>query len=255
MIRGVSRVLVGFAVVSLAASSACQAPEAFHKDADGGAEPGTTGGSFAATGGVLGSGGAETGGVPGTGGETGGGGNNGGETGTGGSATGGASTGGAATGGANIGGAGGAGGAGIGGRGGGGAPTGGAGVGGLGGANIGGGGATGIGGRGGGGAPTGGAGVGGNTGAGPCMGLCTGALSVAMGTNSGPLGTASTCHEVVGNLSGIVCGNFAPPRTLSVNGSPIACGGGNVTVPAKRNGGYCVQTTAGNYSFAYFAPY
>jgi hypothetical protein len=101
----------------------------------------------------------------------------------------------------------------------------------------------------------GGAGIGGNTGSGPCMGLCAGATSVPPNTNSGALGTATTCHEVVGTITGVVCGNFAAPRTLSINGTVVNCGGGNMPLPAKKNGGYCLQSTAGNYSYAYFATY
>ncbi len=49
------------------------------------------------------------------------------------------------------------------------------------------------------------------------------------------------------------CGNFVSPRTLKVNGTTEPCKGGNwPSVPAARNGGYCVQTTTGNQSFAFF---
>jgi hypothetical protein len=43
------------------------------------------------------------------------------------------------------------------------------------------------------------------------------------------------------------------PRTFSVNGTIVSCSGGNwSSLPAKRNGGYCLQSSAGNYAWAYF---
>jgi len=56
----------------------------------------------------------------------------------------------------------------------------------------------------------------------------------------------------------IVCGNFVSPRTMTVNGTSIDCvsnGGANTTLPAARNGGYCFQASAGQYSYAYFSTY
>jgi len=50
----------------------------------------------------------------------------------------------------------------------------------------------------------------------------------------------------------LVCGNFATGRTLRVNDTLVSCGG-NVTLPAKRNGGYCVQASAGDHPWAYFS--
>jgi hypothetical protein len=60
----------------------------------------------------------------------------------------------------------------------------------------------------------------------------------------------------VANLGGGNCGNFVSPRTLSINGTVMSCTGGNwPSLPAKRNGGYCVQTTAGDNAWAYFATF
>jgi hypothetical protein len=43
------------------------------------------------------------------------------------------------------------------------------------------------------------------------------------------------------------------PRTLRVNGTTMSCTGGNwSSLPAKLNGGYCIQTTAGDHPWAYF---
>ena len=122
------------------------------------------------------------------------------------------------------------------------------------------GGTTGAAGRGG---TTGAAGRGGTTGTGgmiggtgPCAGICANPGEVEPNTNSGDLGIAETCDEVIGNVRNMVCGNFVAPRTLTVNGTAeFPCGGGNVTLPAARNGGYCMQASAGNYSYAYFATY
>lgn len=93
-------------------------------------------------------------------------------------------------------------------------------------------------------------------GAAPCAGLCSNpARFGASNFSSGNLGTNATCHETAAALNGGVCGNFAAGRWLSVNGQTMPCSGGNWPnpLPAKRNGGYCIQTTAGNYPWAYFA--
>jgi len=50
------------------------------------------------------------------------------------------------------------------------------------------------------------------------------------------------------------CGNFVNPRTLSVNGTTMTCNGGNwSSLPAARNGGYCISATSGNYAWGYFS--
>jgi hypothetical protein len=50
-----------------------------------------------------------------------------------------------------------------------------------------------------------------------------------------------------------VCGNFASGRTFRVNGTAVTCSGGNIALPPKRNGGYCLQASSGDYPWAYFA--
>jgi hypothetical protein len=87
------------------------------------------------------------------------------------------------------------------------------------------------------------------------MGLCAGATLVPPKVNSGPLGTGATCHEVVGTVAGVVCGNFLAPRTFSVNGTMVPCPSSITNLPTKKNGGYCMQTSPGNYSYAYFSTY
>jgi hypothetical protein len=72
--------------------------------------------------------------------------------------------------------------------------------------------------------------------------------------SSGNLGTAATCHQTTASLASGNCGNFAAGRTLTVNSTQMQCNSGNwASLPAKRNGGYCIQTTAGDYPWAYFA--
>ena len=95
----------------------------------------------------------------------------------------------------------------------------------------------------------------GPVGTGPCAGLCTSPGRVTAGMPSGDLGTEATCDEVIGNITHIVCGNFVAPRALTVNNTPVSCAGSGVTLPAARNGGYCMEATAGQYSYAYFNTY
>jgi hypothetical protein len=106
---------------------------------------------------------------------------------------------------------------------------------------------------------TGGAGQGGAGGGapGPCAGLCSNPVVFSTaGYQSGDLGTKVTCHQTTSDIQGIACGNFVTPRTLTVNGKPIPCTGtGTSALPAKISGGYCIQATAGDYSFAYFGTY
>jgi hypothetical protein len=104
---------------------------------------------------------------------------------------------------------------------------------------------------------TGGSGSGGSSGTGPCAGLCTNPITVAAEVDSGSLGTAASCYQVLaGGIANVTCGNFVAPRTFSVNGTSIDCvtneGG---ALPAERNGGYCMQVGAGQYSYAYFVTY
>jgi len=89
----------------------------------------------------------------------------------------------------------------------------------------------------------------------PCSGLCTNPVNITINGSfqSGNLGTGAVCYQTTSAINGGNCGNFVSPRSLQVNGTTESCTGGNwSSVPAKRNGGYCIQTTAGNYSWAYF---
>lgn len=88
----------------------------------------------------------------------------------------------------------------------------------------------------------------------PCSSLCTSPTSFSSASySSGNLGSGARCFETTAALRGGVCGNFASSRKLSVNGTNVTCNGGNwPSLPAKRNGGYCVQATAGDFPWAYF---
>ena len=94
---------------------------------------------------------------------------------------------------------------------------------------------------------------GGGGGTTPCSDLCTGPTTFAGPSySSGNLGTGTVCRETLANLGGANCGNFAAGRTFRVNNELRTCNGGNITLPAKRNGGYCFQATTGDFAWAYF---
>ena len=83
--------------------------------------------------------------------------------------------------------------------------------------------------------------------------MCSNPIDLAVGAISGDLGPGATCHEVMGTASGMNCGNFVDPRTFSVNGVGIDCvASGNESLPPIRNGGYCMEASAGQFTYAYF---
>ncbi|HEY4187025.1 MAG TPA: hypothetical protein VGP07_18260 [Polyangia bacterium] len=95
-------------------------------------------------------------------------------------------------------------------------------------------------------------------GSGPCAGLCTNPTNFTVNGSfqSGNIGTAAVCYQTTSVVHGGNCGNFVSPRTLKVNGTTEPCSGGNwASVPAAKNGGYCIQTTAGNQAFAFFTAF
>jgi hypothetical protein len=88
----------------------------------------------------------------------------------------------------------------------------------------------------------------------PCDGICTGPTNFTVNGSysSGNLGTSTVCRQTTSAVHGGNCGNFASPRTLSVNGTTMSCSGGNwSSIPAARNGGYCISVTSGDYAWAY----
>jgi hypothetical protein len=89
----------------------------------------------------------------------------------------------------------------------------------------------------------------------PCAGYCTNPTTFnASNFQSGNLGSGATCHESTAVLHGGTCGNFVSPRKLFVNGVAMTCNWANwASIPPAKNGGYCVYTTSGNYSWASFS--
>jgi subtilisin family serine protease len=89
----------------------------------------------------------------------------------------------------------------------------------------------------------------------PCADLCANPTPLSWtgsSYQSGNLGTGAICREVQQPLTGGNCGNFAAGRQLRVNGTAMTCNNANWTsVPAPRNGGYCIQAPAGNWAWAY----
>jgi hypothetical protein len=91
---------------------------------------------------------------------------------------------------------------------------------------------------------------------GPCAGLCTSPtnFSISGSFQSGALGTGTKCYQTTSVVHGGNCTNFAAGRTLKVNGTTEPCNNGNwPSVPAAKSGGYCIQVSAGNQSYAAFA--
>ena len=92
----------------------------------------------------------------------------------------------------------------------------------------------------------------------PCAGLCANPVKFSIAPygsyQSGNLGTGAVCRETTSTIHGGNCSNFRSPRTLQVNGTTKTCNSQNwSTVPAQRNGGYCIQTAPGDYPWAAFA--
>jgi|GEM_PF-596011 len=87
-----------------------------------------------------------------------------------------------------------------------------------------------------------------------CSSLCENPQQISFNQTyqSGNLGTGAICREVHQPVAGGNCGNFASGRKLSVNGVQMTCNNQNwPVVPPAVNGSYCIQTTPGNYSYAF----
>lgn len=68
------------------------------------------------------------------------------------------------------------------------------------------------------------------------------------------LGTGARCFETTKPISGGICGGLVGGRTLRVNGVQMPCNSSNwSSVPAQPLGSSCVQVSAGNQSWAWFA--
>jgi len=89
------------------------------------------------------------------------------------------------------------------------------------------------------------------TGSTPCASFCSPPTVMASQSDSiTNISTNAVCYESTYALNGFNCGNMSG-RTFQVNGQTITCGS-NMTAPAKVNGGYCFQMSAGGSSSAYF---
>jgi hypothetical protein len=87
----------------------------------------------------------------------------------------------------------------------------------------------------------------------PCAGLCTSPVVFPGPSHqSGNLGTGATCHQTSANLANANCGNFAAGRTFKINDATVTCNYQHITLPPKRNGGYCFQASAGDFPWAFF---
>ena len=133
------------------------------------------------------------------------------------------------------------------------------GAGGLGGAGGVGGsaGRAGSGGGAGAGGSSGGGGAGGSSGTGPCAGVCANPTKIpAQNFNSMGVGLGAACFETTFNILGGNCFNFTG-RTLKLNGTTETCTGSNwpTPLPAKKNGGYCIDVSAGSNASAGFVTF
>ncbi len=88
----------------------------------------------------------------------------------------------------------------------------------------------------------------------PCAQWCSDPVKFGSSAfSSGNLGSSARCYETTAPLQGGVCGNFATNRRLTVNGTRMTCTGyWPEPLPGRRNGGYCIRVTPGDYPWAYF---
>ena len=74
------------------------------------------------------------------------------------------------------------------------------------------------------------------------------------------MGTGAICYEIAttlaiagGGCSNCVVSGVTPTRTMKINGTTVANTNQWATpLPAKVNGGYCFQITAGNPNYTAF---
>jgi hypothetical protein len=102
-------------------------------------------------------------------------------------------------------------------------------------------------------APTGGTTSGSSGGTNPCAAFCSSpTVFTTSNYQAGALGTGAVCRETTASLAGVNFSNIAG-RTLTVNGTAFTADGTISALPAKVNGGYCIQASAGGLSYASFA--
>jgi hypothetical protein len=88
----------------------------------------------------------------------------------------------------------------------------------------------------------------GSTGTNPCASFCTSPTEFPQSFASGSIATTAACYETTASLGGAQQSNMTG-RTFSINGTAFTSG----TLPAKVNGGYCIQVGAGGLSYASFS--
>ena len=87
----------------------------------------------------------------------------------------------------------------------------------------------------------------------PCASFCASpTVFTSANYQAGALGAGASCRETTASLSGLNLSNIAG-RTLKINGVAFLADGNISALPAKVNGGYCIQATAGGLSYASFA--
>ncbi len=99
-------------------------------------------------------------------------------------------------------------------------------------------------------------GAAGSTGTGPCAGLCDSPTKFTTESySSGNVGTGAACFETMASIQGGNCSNVTAPRTFSVNGTVETCGQNWPSLPAKIDGGYCFEFSAGSPEFSAFTTF
>jgi hypothetical protein len=87
----------------------------------------------------------------------------------------------------------------------------------------------------------------------PCAAFCSSpTVFTTNNYQAGPLGSGAICRETTASLSGVNFSNIAG-RELKINGVAFVADGNISALPAKVNGGYCFQATAGGMAYASFA--
>jgi len=91
------------------------------------------------------------------------------------------------------------------------------------------------------------------TGTNPCAAFCSSpTVFTSNNYQAGALGSGTVCRETTAALSGVNFSNIAG-RTIKINGEAYVSDGTISALPAKINGGYCFQASAGGMDFASFA--
>ncbi len=88
----------------------------------------------------------------------------------------------------------------------------------------------------------------GSGGSNPCATTCNSPTITGQSYGNSNLGTGASCFETTASLQGGGTSNMTG-RTFTING---VAQGASFKLPAKVNGGYCIQVGAGGASYASF---